>query len=60
MAEFAYNCGAITNRMPPVAVEYTSRGRRVCKTFADAYEARRFYGAKLRAGRDPAVRKVQG
>lgn len=51
---------SIFNRPVAVAVEYASRGKRVRKTFADAYEARRFYGAKLRAGKDPAVKKVQG
>lgn len=42
----------------PVAVEYTSRGQRVVKTFATAYLARRFYVAKFRAGANPSVKAV--
>jgi hypothetical protein len=38
-----------------VTLEYTSRGKRVRKTFDDMYAARRFYAAKLRAGADPKV-----
>jgi len=41
----------------PVTVEYTARGRRVTKTFADAYAARRFYAAKFKAGANPRVVK---
>lgn len=48
---------AVSNRMPPVAVEYTARGRRVRRVFADAYAARRFYVQQARAGRSPAVCK---
>lgn len=38
-----------------VTVEYDSRGQRVRKTLPNAYAARRFYAAKLKAGRNPAV-----
>jgi DNA invertase Pin-like site-specific DNA recombinase len=42
---------------PVVAVEYdVPQGRRK-KLFSDAYEARRFYAAKLKAGKNPVVRK---
>ena len=41
----------ISNRMPAVKVEYDCRGKRTTKTFKDAYAARRFYAAKLRAGK---------
>ena len=46
---------AITDRSPPIAVVYDCRGGRVIKRFADAYAARRFYVAQLKAGRRPAV-----
>jgi hypothetical protein len=38
-----------------VTVEYTARGARVRKTFPTAYEARRFYTAKSKAGAAPRV-----
>jgi hypothetical protein len=38
-----------------VTVEYTARGRRVRKTFADIWQARRFYAEKHRAGADPRI-----
>ena len=34
---------AISNRTPPVTVEYDYRGQRVQKTFDDAFAAKRFY-----------------
>src|SRR3712207_2098053 len=44
------------DRQPtPVTVEYTSRGKRVRRTFPDAHAAKRFYAAKHRAGKDPKV-----
>lgn len=42
-------------RPGPVAVEYTSRGKRVTKTFATARAAKAFYVAKARAGKCPRV-----
>jgi hypothetical protein len=48
---------AISNRLPPVAVEYDARGKRVTRQFANAFEARRFYAAKARAGKNPKVKK---
>lgn len=48
----------ISGRMPPVLVEYDSRGKRVIKRFEDAYAARRFYTAKDKQGKNPKVRKV--
>ena len=36
-------------------VEYDFRGRRVRKAFTDIYEARQFYLAKNREGRNPKV-----
>lgn len=41
----------------PVVIEYDSRGRRVTKTFTNAYEARRFWISKDRQGRNPHVVK---
>jgi hypothetical protein len=41
-----------------VAVEYDCRGKRVCKTFTDHFEARRFYSAKDKAGKNPKVKRV--
>jgi hypothetical protein len=44
------------NRKPlPVTVEYDKRGKRVSRTFADAYAARRFFSAKAKAGKRPRV-----
>ena len=39
----------------PVTIEYDSRGQRVRKTLPDSIAARRFYAAKFKAGRNPAV-----
>ena len=47
----------ISNRMPKVAVEYDSRGTRATKTFDDAFAARRFYAAKLKANKNPKIKK---
>ncbi len=38
-------------KIASVTVQYDRRGKRVRKTFADAYAARRFYAAKFKAGR---------
>src|SRR5690349_20257714 len=48
---------AISNRLPPVRVEYDRNGSRVSKQFANAFEARRFYVAKAKQGRNPTVKK---
>lgn len=48
----------ISNRQPPVAVEYDGRAGRERREFADPFVARRFYAAKLRAGRAPAVKRL--
>ena len=45
-------------KVNPIGVEYTARGERVVKNFPDPYSARRFYAAKLKAGADPKVVKV--
>lgn len=50
--------GPVNTPKPRVAVEYTSRGRRVEKVFDDAFEARRFYCAKSKAGACPAVKRT--
>jgi hypothetical protein len=39
----------------PIAIEYDAHGRRVQKTFDDMFEARRFFMAKDRAGKNPKV-----
>ena len=49
---------AISNRFPPVSVEYDCRGKRVTKTFSDPYVARRFFIEKDKAGKHPVVRKA--
>ena len=48
---------SISGRMPAVRVEYDRHGKRVTKHFVDAYEARRFYAAKFKAGKNPIVKK---
>ena len=48
---------AISARMPSVVVEYDCRGKRVEKLFECPYEARRFYAAKLKDGKNPRVKK---
>lgn len=40
---------------PPLTVEYDCRGRRVRKTFDDAYAARRWFTAKDAAGKNPRI-----
>ena len=47
----------ISDRMPRVKIEYDCRGQRKTKPFTDPYQARQFYMAKLREGKNPAVRK---
>lgn len=42
----------------PIAIEYTSRGKRVLKVFTDMYRARAFFIAKDKAGCKPKVRKA--
>lgn len=46
---------AISNRMPPVTVEYDCRGRRARKTFDDSYEAKKWYCTKHKSGHNPHV-----
>lgn len=48
---------AISDRLPPVKVEYDRGVQRVSKVFTDPIAARRFYIIKLRAGKRPRVRK---
>ena len=49
----------ISRRMPAVRVEYDCRGERKSKRFENAYAARRFYAAKLKAGKNPVVKKSE-
>lgn len=44
---------------PPssVVIEYDAAGKRATKPFNNAYAARRFCVAKLRAGKNPLVKK---
>lgn len=42
---------------PRISVEYDKGNERAVKTFDDPYEARRFFVAKLKAGKRPKVRK---
>jgi hypothetical protein len=53
-------CGCVRRELLPVGVEYDCRGRRAVKVFQDAFAARRFYAAKLKAGRRPRVVRVEG
>lgn len=46
---------AISTRLPAVDVEYDARGARAVKHFEDANEAKRFYAAKDKAGKNPKV-----
>lgn len=41
--------------LSPVVVEYTSRGKRVCREFPDAFSARRAYARLDCEGRKPVV-----
>jgi len=41
----------------PVVIEYDLRGRRVTKTFTNAFAARRFWISKDKLGRNPRVLK---
>lgn len=40
---------------PAVAIEYDRHGERVRKHFEDPWQAKRFYVAKLKAGKQPTV-----
>jgi hypothetical protein len=42
---------------PPVRVEYDRGRMRVTRHFTNPIEARRFYAAKLRAGKNPTVKR---
>lgn len=42
----------------PVVIEYDRGNQRATKRFTDAYAARRFWLAKLKAGKRPTVRKA--
>jgi hypothetical protein len=46
---------AISTRLPAVDVEYDARGKRTTKHFEDANEAKAFYVAKEKAGKNPRV-----
>ena len=48
----------ISCRMPAVIIEYDCRGKRKQKRFEDAFEARRFWVAKDRDGKNPKVRRA--
>ena len=39
----------------PIEVHYDCRGKRAKKTFTDLHASRRFYVAKFKAGKNPAV-----
>lgn len=48
----------ISTRLPPIDIEYDCRGARKTQRFDDAYAGRRFFAAKLKAGKHPVVKKV--
>ncbi len=44
----------------PITIEFDGRsGKRSTKTFADHYEARRFYASKFKAGKKPRVKSAK-
>lgn len=43
---------------PVVDITYESNGERRAKRFTNAREARRFYIAKFKAGKNPTVKRV--
>ena len=47
----------VSTRLPAVVVEYDVRGGRKQKRFENAYEARRFFVVKDRAGKNPKLTK---
>lgn len=50
--------GAISNRSPSIIVTYIKGKGRAEKLFTDAYAARRFFVAKLAAGKEPQLRSL--
>lgn len=48
---------AISNRQPPVDVEYDCRGKRKRKSFPNAHAGRAFYSMKLKQGKRPKICK---
>lgn len=49
---------AISTRQPAVAVEYDCKGVRKTKQFGtDAIAAKRFYAAKLKAKKNPKIKR---
>ena len=48
---------AISNRQPPVDIEYDCRGVRKRKHFEDAHKAKIIYSQKMKAGMNPKVFK---
>jgi len=47
----------ISGRCPAVVIEYDCRDTRKMKRFENPFEARRFWIAKDKAGKNPRVRK---
>lgn len=50
--------GPMNTPKPDVLIWYDSRDKRISKRFSDAYAARRFYAAKLKAGKNPKLTKA--
>jgi len=50
---------AISNRQPAIDIEYDCRGKRVRQHFMNAHAGRAFYGLKLKAGKNPAIKKPE-
>jgi hypothetical protein len=48
----------ISTRLPAVIVEYDRYGKRFQRRFQSATAARRFYAAKLAAGKNPEVKRA--
>ena len=57
MTQFRFNSKLLTAPTPTVIVNYDARGKRASKTFSNPYLARRFFLAKEKAGKNPAVKK---
>ena len=51
-------CKPISDRYPPVTVEYDRHSNRVSRTFENPWEARHFYTAKFKADKHPRVKAL--
>ena len=59
LAREDFQVAAISTRQPQIIVIYDRGKQRAEKLFDDAYLARRFYAAKLKANKNPKLRRAQ-